>query len=89
MAGIKGEDKRKMDYFTSKEASKITGCTLRQLQYWREQKVVIPTVNATGKGRSVFYSKSDLVVLMVMFELLSKGLDYSHACAGLSILKEK
>ncbi|WP_442936954.1 MerR family transcriptional regulator [Nostoc sp.] len=24
-------------FFTSKEAAEITGCTLRQLQYWRER----------------------------------------------------
>ncbi|MDM9584871.1 MerR family transcriptional regulator [Nostoc sp. GT001] len=24
-------------FFTSKQAAEITGCTLRQLQYWREK----------------------------------------------------
>jgi hypothetical protein len=28
-------------FFTSKQAAKITGCTLRQLQYWREKGVVV------------------------------------------------
>ena len=77
------------DFFTSKEAAKITGCSLRQLQYWREKKVIVPTVDATGKGRSVFYTRDDLVALMVMEHLLSAGLDYTQARAGLEALREK
>ncbi|WP_017292396.1 type I restriction-modification enzyme R subunit C-terminal domain-containing protein [Geminocystis herdmanii] len=76
-------------FLTTKTASQITGCTLRQLQYWREQGLVVPEVDATGKGRSVFYTRENLVVLMVMQKLLSGGLDYSQACAGLEALKER
>lgn len=76
-------------FLTSKEAAQLTGCTLRQLQYWREQGVVVPTVDATGRGRSVFYTQDDLVALMVMAHLLSAGLDYTEACAGLEALKER
>jgi DNA-binding transcriptional MerR regulator len=43
-------------FFSSREAAEITGCTLRQLQYWREKDVVIPTINATGTGRSIYRS---------------------------------
>ncbi|BAQ60381.1 type I restriction-modification system [Geminocystis sp. NIES-3708] len=76
-------------FLTTKTTSQITGCTLRQLQYWREQGLVVPEVDATGKGRSVFYTRENLVVLMVMQKLLSGGLDYSQACAGLEALKER
>jgi type I restriction enzyme R subunit len=76
-------------FFTSKEAAEITGCSLRQLQYWREKRVVVPTVDATGKGRSVFYAKDDLVSASVMGYLLSAGLDFQEARAGLKALKEK
>jgi type I restriction enzyme, R subunit len=76
-------------FLTSKEAAEISGCTLRQLQYWREQGVVVPTVDATGRGRSVFYTQDDLAALMVMAHLLSAGLDYTEACAGLEALKER
>ncbi len=31
-------------FFTSKQAAEISGRTLRQLQYWREKKIVIPTI---------------------------------------------
>lgn len=76
-------------FFTSKEAANISGCTLRQLQYWREQGVVVPTVDATGRGRSVFYTQDDLVALMVMAHLLSAGLDYAEACVGLGVLQKR
>lgn len=48
-------------FFTSKQAAEITGCTLRQLQYWREKGAVVPTISGTGTGRSVYYSRSELV----------------------------
>lgn len=76
-------------FFTSKEAAKITGCTLRQLQYWREKEVVVPTVDATGKGRSVFYTEDDLVSLAVMEYLLSAGLEFQEAVAGLEALTKE
>ena len=76
-------------FFTSKEAAKITGCTLRQLQYWREKEVVVPTVDATGKGRSVFYTEDDLVSLAVMEYLLSAGLEFQEAVAGLEAVKKE
>lgn len=63
-------------FYTSTEASKITGCTRRQLQYWRRQGVIVPTVNPGGKGRNVYYSDSDLLVLTVMEYFLSIGLNF-------------
>lgn len=53
-------------FFTSKQAAQIAGCTLRQLQYWREKEVVIPTITSTGTGRSVYYSRSEVMELAVM-----------------------
>ncbi|ELR98086.1 MerR family transcriptional regulator [Gloeocapsa sp. PCC 73106] len=76
------------NFFTSTEASKITGCSRRQLQYWREKGVVVPTVNASGKGRNVYYSVSDLLQLMVMGYLLSVGLSFDTAQESLEMLKE-
>ena len=75
-------------FFTSKDAAKITGCTLRQLQYWREKGVILPMVSATGTGRSVYYSRSDLVELAVMVYLLSVGLTFETATGILQQLRE-
>jgi DNA-binding transcriptional MerR regulator len=76
-------------FFTSKEASKITGCTLRQLQYWREKGVVVPVISDTGIGRSIYYSKTNLVELAAMVYWLSVGLSFDIACETLKTLKEQ
>ncbi len=74
-------------FFTSTEAAEITGCSRRQLQYWRERGVVVPTVNATGKGRNVYYAVSDLLALTVMEYLLSIGLNFELCCKALETLR--
>ncbi|PSF33081.1 MerR family transcriptional regulator [Aphanothece hegewaldii CCALA 016] len=76
-------------FFTSTEASQITGCSRRQLQYWREKGVIVPTVNASGKGRNVYYSMSNLLELLVMEYLLSVGLSFETAQESLEMLKQK
>ena len=63
-------------FFTSKQASQITGCTLRQLQYWREKEVVVPTISGTGTGRSIYYAEKDLATLAVMEYLLTLGFNF-------------
>ncbi len=77
------------NFFTSKEAAQITGCTLRQLQYWREKEVVLPVVDATGTGRSVYYSPTDLVELVAMQYCLSIGLSFDLARETLKRLKDQ
>ena len=75
-------------FFTSKEAAKAVGCSLRQLQYWREKEVVVPTIQGSGTGRSIYYSQSDVVRLAIMEYLLSVGLSFSEASRGLKELVE-
>lgn len=76
-------------FFTSKQTAEITGCTLRQLQYWREKGVVVPTISGTGTGRSVYYSRSDLAALAAMEYCLSAGLSFETAATTLKQLQEK
>lgn len=75
-------------FFSSKEAARITGCTLRQLQYWRERGVVVPPISATGTGRSIYYSRSELVELALMESWLALGLSFEVASAVLGQLKK-
>jgi DNA-binding transcriptional MerR regulator len=77
------------NFFTSTEAAQITGCSRRQLQYWREKGVVVPTVNPSGKGRNVYYSEVDLLKLTVMEYLLSIGLSFEFCREALETLKVK
>lgn len=77
------------NFYTSTEAAQITGCSRRQLQYWREKGVVVPTVNPSGKGRNVYYSEVDLLKLTVMEYLLSIGLSFDFCREALETLKVK
>ena len=76
-------------FYTSTEAAEITHCSRRQLQYWREKGVIVPTVNSSGKGRNVYYSKADLLALTVMEQLLSIGLNFEVCHAALETLRER
>ncbi|MEG4442232.1 MerR family transcriptional regulator [Microcoleus sp. AT9_B5] len=76
-------------FFTSKQAADMTGCTLRQLQYWREKGVVVPAITGTGTGRSVYYSRSDLAALAAMEYWLSVGFTFEVAREVLKTLQEK
>lgn len=76
-------------FFTTKQAAEITGCTLRQLQYWRENGVVVPVIAETGTGRSIYYSRSNLIELTAIAYWLSIGLSFELARETLKTLKEK
>ncbi|MBA3922663.1 MAG: MerR family transcriptional regulator [Nostocaceae cyanobacterium] len=76
-------------FFTSKEAAQFAGCTLRQIQYWREKGIVVPVISETGTGRSIYYSKSNLVELAAMVCWLSTGISFDIACQTLKTLKEQ
>jgi DNA-binding transcriptional MerR regulator len=77
------------EFFTSKQAAEITGCTLRQLQYWREKEVVVPVIGDTGIGRSIYYSRSNLIELAAMAYWLSMGLNFDLASRTLRQIKEQ
>ena len=62
-------------FFSSKDISRITGCSLRQLQYWRDKEVVVPFIGATGTGKTIYYSFVELVEVSVIVYLLSVGLN--------------
>ena len=76
-------------FFTSKQAAEIAGCTLRQLQYWRESGVVVPAIAETGTGRSIYYSEGNLVELAAMVYWLSVGFTFEVAREVLKTLKEQ
>lgn len=76
-------------FFTSKQASQLTGCTLRQLQYWREKEVVVPTISGTGTGRSIYYAEKDLAALAVMEYLLTLGFNFELCREKLKELQQE
>jgi len=54
---------------TSAEVSKLSGVSLRQLQWWDEQKVVSPR----HEGHRRVYSTAEVVEITVIAELRRKG----------------
>ena len=75
-------------FYTSTEASTITGCSRRQIQHWRRQGIIVPTVNPGGKGRNVYYSELDLLNLSILEYLLSRGLSFEASLEALTFLKD-
>ena len=65
-----------MEGFTSHQATRLTGCTPRQLRYWDQIGLVIPSVQQTGGRPGVprLYSFRDLVALRVVKSLLDNGM---------------
>ena len=65
-----------MEGFTSHQASRLTGCTSRQLRYWDQVGLVRPSVQGTGGRPGVprLYSFRDLVALRVVKSLLDGGM---------------
>ncbi|MBR8841254.1 MAG: MerR family transcriptional regulator [Stigonema ocellatum SAG 48.90 = DSM 106950] len=60
-----------------------------RLQYWREKGVIVPVISETGTGRSIYYSKANLVELAVMVYFLSAGLSFDLAGETVKTLKDK
>jgi len=76
-------------FFSSKDISKITGCSLRQLQYWRDKEIIVPLIMATGTGKTIYYSFVELVEVSVMVYLLGVGLNLEIVQTILNDLREK
>jgi DNA-binding transcriptional MerR regulator len=55
--------------FTSRDVVSLTGITLRQLQWWDERRIVVPS----REGRRRLYSMEDLAEVAVICELRSRG----------------
>ena len=83
-----------MEAFTSHQASRLTGCTPRQLRYWDQIGLVRPSIQRTGGRSGVprLYSFRDLIALRVVQSLLAGGMslqrvrrafDYLRRNAGL------
>jgi len=72
-------------HFTSAQVVQITGITPRQLQWWDEQKIVVPA--RSGRNRS--YTYEDLAELAVMSELRRKGFSLQQLRKVVRFLKKE
>lgn len=79
-----------MDAFTSHQASRLTGCTPRQLRYWDQVGLVPPSIQRTGGRSGVprLYSFRDLVALRVVRSLLDGGMSLQRVRRAFEYLRE-
>ena len=78
-----------METYNSKEASRIAGVSLRQIQYWDEQGFIRPSVKlAGGRGTKRLYSFQDLICLKVVKDLTHHGFSLQKIRRCLQPLKE-
>ena|SRR5256886_7036541 len=57
-------------FYTTTEVAHITGFTLRQLDYWAREKMIIPSFQqAHGSGSRRLYTVEDLVQLNIVRQL--------------------
>ena len=75
--------------FTSHQASRLTGCTPRQLRYWDQVGLVRPTVQRTGGRSGVprLYSFRDLISLRVVKSLLDGGMSLQRVRRAFEYLR--
>lgn len=80
-----------MEGFTSHQASRLTGCTPRQLRYWDEVGLVKPSVQQTGGRPGVprLYSFRDLIALRVVKSLLDGGMSLQRVRRAYRFLRDR
>ena len=75
--------------FNSKIIHKITGLTMRQIDYWDRTHFIKPSVSeATGHGSVRLYSFTDLVQIKVAKTLLEKGVSLQKIRKSINYLKK-
>ncbi len=76
-------------HFNSKTASRITGLSFRQIDYWDRTHFIKPSVSeASGYGSVRLYSFNDLVQLKVAKTLIDKGLSLQKIRKAINYLKK-
>ena len=61
--------------WTTRQLSDLTGATPRQIRYWARLGLVEASISPVfGRGRKLRYSLRDLLVVLVIMELHSRGL---------------
>ena len=62
-------------YFTKKQVSESLGISLRTVQYYTDEGLLIPEIaNPSGRGTSRKYSKKNLAEFLIIKELAKYGL---------------
>ncbi len=76
---------RAMAVFTSQQVVELTGITARQLQWWDEQRIVVPA----REGHRRLYSFDDIAEVAVICELRKRGFSLQRVRKVISYLKKE
>jgi len=79
--------KNGQSFFDSKEVSKHTGLTVRQLQSWEKKKIFVAEEHDRGNKKRRLYSIRDIVLLKT-FVRLSESVGYTKIKQALLNLQE-
>jgi predicted RNase H-like HicB family nuclease len=75
--------------FNTKAIHRITGLTMRQIDYWDRTHFIKPSVSeATGYGSMRLYSFTDLVQMKVAKTLMDKGISLQKIRKAITYLKK-
>jgi DNA-binding transcriptional MerR regulator len=73
------------DGFSTREVQRLTGTTARQLQWWDEKRIIVPTRD----GRNRLYSAEDLVEIHVIEELRRRHISLAAVRRVLRFLRRE
>jgi len=75
--------------FNTKAIQKITGLTIRQIDYWDRTHFIKPSIaEATGYGSARLYSFTDLVQMKVAKTLMDRGITLQKIRKSITYLKK-
>ena len=71
-------------------ASRVSGITYRQLDYWARRQIVEPSITPShGSGSRRLYSFKDVVILAVSKKLLDAGINLQNVTAAIGFLTQR
>lgn len=74
--------------FSAEQAAAISGCTARQLRYWRDTGLVEPAHPAGRDGKGEGYDFRNLVELRAIVSMLRRGISLQKIRKTLAYLRE-
>lgn len=75
--------------YTTTEVANITGFSIRQLDYWAQNEIVVPSIQqAHGQGTRKRYAVDDLVPLLCIRRLKQAGWSTQKIRKALTILRD-
>jgi len=73
------------DSFSTREVLDLTGVTARQLQWWDERRIVVPT----RAGRNRVYSATDITDILVIEQLRQRSISLAQVRRVLRLLRSE